>query len=359
MTDVAQTESAAIPTWQERIEGLIEGAENFEFYKTNMTSVGWKAMTAEIADLRAALAAVPGKGEPGDHDEAVTLLGAIFDAWENGDDCHEDGDPEGVYMGKCFQLDDDVFERCCDLLNRLNPPRNAAHTTVDRNAVLEEVAALFKQPYVQHDGCDIQEAIRALKDAAPASVPKLRVWYGAMPESNGKSNFTAILHAGAIEEGITLDRSEYPDRVRYEADRARYLIGELKDEPFILDYDADKHSDYVVPVAQPAAQGAVCGPINEALAKYVRELEQALSGAPAQQSQPDLAKLERFGWTEAYIGDTSELVADAKGTYVRFADIEALFAPQQATPKASEFNDLGAKSGRQQATSDTLTGETE
>lgn len=77
------------------------------------------------------------------------------------------------------------------------------------------------------------------------SVP-LSVWYGPMPESNGKSNYTAILHRkGQLWSGITLDRSEYPDRVRYEADRARFLIGEMAEEPCILNYDADLHSGYV------------------------------------------------------------------------------------------------------------------
>lgn len=74
--------------------------------------------------------------------------------------------------------------------------------------------------------------------------PKLHVWYGAMPETNGKSNFTAILHSGDVATGITLDRSEYPDRVRYEADCARFLIGDLGEAPWILDYDADAHSGY-------------------------------------------------------------------------------------------------------------------
>lgn len=85
----------------------------------------------------------------------------------------------------------------------------------------------------------------------------LAVWYGPMPESNGKTNWTAILHNGDIASGMTLDRSEYPDRVRYEADRARWLIGELAEEPWILDYDADKHSGYVAPqqVAESAQEG--------------------------------------------------------------------------------------------------------
>ncbi|OCO64329.1 hypothetical protein AN690_0200700 [Citrobacter freundii] len=83
--------------------------------------------------------------------------------------------------------------------------------------------------------------------------PELTVWYGAMPETNGKTNWTAILHRKGqqIWEGITIDRSEYPDRVRYEADRMRHLIGELPDEPDILSYDADAHSGYVKPGNSP------------------------------------------------------------------------------------------------------------
>lgn len=84
-----------------------------------------------------------------------------------------------------------------------------------------------------------------------ATQQELAVWYGKMPESNGKTNWTAILHRKgvAIWDGvtITLDRSEYPDRVRYEADRVRYLIGELKDEPDLLAYDDKLHSGYVYP----------------------------------------------------------------------------------------------------------------
>lgn len=78
------------------------------------------------------------------------------------------------------------------------------------------------------------------------SSPVISVWYGAMPESNGKTNWTALLcRDGDISTGITIERSEYPDRVRYEADRVRFLIGEISEEPCILDYDADKRSDYV------------------------------------------------------------------------------------------------------------------
>lgn len=91
-----------------------------------------------------------------------------------------------------------------------------------------------------------------LQGAEPVSQhQELTVWYGAMPETNGKTNWTAMLHRKGQNpwEGITIDRSEYPDRVRYEADRMRHLIGELSDEPDILAYDADAHSGYVPPAA--------------------------------------------------------------------------------------------------------------
>lgn len=84
---------------------------------------------------------------------------------------------------------------------------------------------------------------------------RLQVWYGAMPESNGKTNYTAMLHRGDMTEGITIDRSEYPDRVRYEADRMRWMIGELPEPPDILQYDADAHSGYGERAEDPVLPG--------------------------------------------------------------------------------------------------------
>lgn len=87
--------------------------------------------------------------------------------------------------------------------------------------------------------------------AAKSEQPKLSVWFGPMPESNGLTNWTAILHNGDLYRGLTLDRSEYYDRVRYEADRARHLIGELAEEPDILAYDPELRS----PVSEEAQRG--------------------------------------------------------------------------------------------------------
>jgi hypothetical protein len=102
--------------------------------------------------------------------------------------------------------------------------------------------------------------------ALPPAVPALSVRYLSMPENNGRENWTAILCADGkddMTDGYCFARSEYPDRVRYDADRMRYLIGETDKRPCILDYDADKCSDYV-PATTP-------DPVAEARAKALED----------------------------------------------------------------------------------------
>lgn len=100
--------------------------------------------------------------------------------------------------------------------------------------------------------------------------PELTVWYGSMPESNGKANWTAILHRkgeGRCMDGFTIDHSEYPGRVLYAADRVRYLIGEKSERPSILDYDADAHSGYVKTGNHPVIpDGWVMVPVEPTIA---------------------------------------------------------------------------------------------
>ncbi|MGS4823243.1 DUF551 domain-containing protein [Raoultella terrigena] len=118
------------------------------------------------------------------------------------------------------------------------------------------VAAMLRQFGIvqQKLGWNACRAAMLQGKAEPVSLhPELSVWYGSMPESNGKSNWTAILHRKGerLSTGITIELSEYPERVRYEADRVRHIIGELKEEPDILAYDADEHSGYVKPGNSP------------------------------------------------------------------------------------------------------------
>jgi hypothetical protein len=84
-----------------------------------------------------------------------------------------------------------------------------------------------------------------LDDVKPAQ-PRLTVKLCSFPESNGKRNWTALLVRvdawdGLIGNcgGITVDRGELWNRVAYEAERARFLIGERDTEPHILDYGDD------------------------------------------------------------------------------------------------------------------------
>ena len=131
------------------------------------------------------------------------------------------------------------FDRCRELAGHLEAERQRADelTLAAHRKMSDEIIA-------ELDAEDLKG------DQVPVA---LTVWYGSMPESNGKENWTAILHRkgeGKLD-GITIDRSEYPERVLYAADRARYLIGEKQDRPHILSYDSDKRSNYIYQVTAP------------------------------------------------------------------------------------------------------------
>lgn len=86
-----------------------------------------KAYAGFVIGYQAALASQAQQEPNKDVHEAIILLSAVFDAWENGTDCYDDFDGvSGSFIGKAFNLDDEIFTRCCDLLNRVNPPRNAS-----------------------------------------------------------------------------------------------------------------------------------------------------------------------------------------------------------------------------------------
>jgi hypothetical protein len=95
--------------------------------------------------------------EDPDIPEALELLAAVFDAWENGMDCYEDPNSSAGYLGMAFRLDDDVFHRCCNLLNRRSPPRNApTHPSPDLQAAQSAAAWENLRADVLHglDGLD-------------------------------------------------------------------------------------------------------------------------------------------------------------------------------------------------------------
>jgi hypothetical protein len=88
------------------------------------------------------------------------------------------------------------------------------------------------------------EESRQRHSAQPA-VP-LTVRLASYPESNGKRNWTAMFARsqpwdGLIGSagGITIAHGEYWNRVAYEAERARFLLGQRTTEPWILEYSGD------------------------------------------------------------------------------------------------------------------------
>lgn len=157
---------------------------------------------------------------------------------------------------------------------------------------------------INRNSAVVRELRAAMQGKAELQRTELTVWYGSMPETNGKTNWTAMLHRKGQHpfEGITIDCSEYPDRVRYEADRMRQLIGELVDEPDILSYDAEAHSGYVypgnspvikdgwklVPVELTVAMRKAFHKANDECEQYVspdHQWEAMLAAAPQQESE--------------------------------------------------------------------------
>lgn len=115
-------------------------------------------------------------------------------------------------------------------------------------------------------------------DGKPAQPPKceLTVHYGSMPESNGRENWTATVYRKNggnfwedLADGVQLARSEYPDRVRYFADRMRYLLGELEERPDIRQYDADRKSPWIPPELESSAENSGALELGRMLAEQV------------------------------------------------------------------------------------------
>jgi len=142
----------------------------------------------------------------------------------------------------------------------------------------------------QNCAANERDLIAAALSSVEAKPVALEVWFGSMPESNGRENWTVTLRRKAapsdasahdlhrLMSGVSVYRSEYKDRARYEADRLRFLLGDLAEAPHILDYDADLHSGYAAPLASVEAQ-AVEDPVSLGyLRDVVREANTALFG---------------------------------------------------------------------------------
>lgn len=127
---------------------------------------------------------------------------------------------------------------------------NLVRADAARQPTPEEIAEFAKTSGVLPSNTDILQLIADAVThfgAMPMGVqPRLEVNFNAWPESNGKTNWTVILRRtgkwdGLVGNsgGIMLARGELWNRIAYEAECARYLIGERATEPSILDYSED------------------------------------------------------------------------------------------------------------------------
>lgn len=128
---------------------------------------------------------------------------------------------------------------------------------------------------------DLEECNR---EGGPAVQPidlviqDLRVYYYSPPESCGRTNWTATLRNKRLpRDSITISRSEYPDRVRYEADRMRYLICEISERPNLIDYDADDVEECHICGGTGVIEGKPCvgleysGPVHHHVKEPVKD----------------------------------------------------------------------------------------
>ena len=173
---------------------------------------------------------------------------------------------------------------------------------------------------------ELNRQVEAIAARQPGA--QLAVWCGPMPESNGRQNWTAMLYrkGGDIfrEGSMQIERSEYPDRVRYEADRLRYLIGERDEEPDIMKYDANLRSGYV----EPPAQGIDLGQQQDA-ARW-RAIAPHLSVEWDEDDQ-----LKRWTWLD-FKGDAPTIPSPTRQEYSSVDEaVDALISQRGAAPGVS------------------------
>lgn len=177
-----------------------------------------------------------------------------------------------------FDAEQDYLDSLPDIADQMSDAERAAKSAAPQPPVavgVDERAAFVKwygddapdeRDVSNYDMAKAAWQARAALAATPSdggagAAPELTVTCLEMPETNGKTNYTAVLHRkdqtglDMFSDGYTLMMSEYPDRVRYEADFMLWLIGVREAKPELWDscYDMDKHSGYIEPAASAPA----------------------------------------------------------------------------------------------------------
>lgn len=161
--------------------------------------------------LRKALAA-SAPVAPTDEDRALDLLATMFDAYENGVQCYEDPEDLTGYLGHAFQLDNETFHACADLLNRRRPVKSPEAAPVAptlpkgwREVLIEARNGLEDSTPSSYDNAgyrafagsvldSIQDELSALETEAAPVAP------APQPAINPRTQYLTVVYQG-VEAG--------------------------------------------------------------------------------------------------------------------------------------------------------------
>ena len=174
----------------------------------------------------------------GDADTALAQIEKEFDAgFTHGSLCSKREGFEDVQASGSASKEE-FFRACRERLSSLVIPQNG-----NFQDLAKVYASMYASPH--HITFTTDGLKRFIKELTPNKVA-LKVIIRSYPESNGKRNWTALLtreqpwHGLAGNGGgITIARGELWNRVAYEAERTRVLLGERESEPPILEYGKD------------------------------------------------------------------------------------------------------------------------
>lgn len=189
-----------------------------------------------------------------DEDEALDLLATLFDAWESGTPCYEEPESSDGFLGHAFRLDDEVFHRCADLLNRRRGKQPSTTPQAD-----SQPAAVMDREAV------IRAAVAAMPHTNPMVADDL---LGGFTMHTEADDVIAIFEAGraarAPADSVTAPQQEAQEPVAW--------LSPWRADRVTTDYDAyGEHGIplYTAPQPAPTQEAQEPCPTCAALARTV------------------------------------------------------------------------------------------
>lgn len=144
-----------------------------------------------------------------DEDEALDLLATLFDDWESGTQCYEEPESSDGFLGHALRLDDEVFHRCADLLNRRRGKQPAPTAQADSQpapvAAFEVADAMADSQYLAGVSAGWNAANADDPNAALQKLHESRAGY-LKPLATARAPAGSVT-APAGEAGLMVDRA--------------------------------------------------------------------------------------------------------------------------------------------------------